>query len=85
MSCKYCIHRKASYFSELNLTYILSFHFCLIRRIAHVLLEALKSIFEVILVNDAIAHGVGKSQLVLSNSLRKELSNDIPYGLFILR
>ena len=85
MSCKYCIHRKASYFSELNLTYILSFLFCLIRHITHVLLEALKSIFEVILVNDAMAHGVGKSQLVRSNFLRKKLSNDIPYGLFILR
>ena len=50
----------------------------------HVSSEALKSGFAVVLMNDATSHGIRKSQLVPSNSLRKELSNDIWFANIVL-
>ena len=51
-------------------TQMFSFLFCLVlcTCITHVSFEALKSGFQVFLVNDATSHGVRKSQLVPSNS-----------------
>ena len=40
--------------------------------ITHVSFVALKSGFEVVLVNDATSHGIRKSQLVISKPLRKD-------------
>ena len=40
--------------------------------------------FEVVPVNDATSHGIAKSQIVPSNSLRKELSNDIRFAYIVL-
>mgnify|MGYP001803546261 CR=1 FL=1 len=62
------------------LVYFLSdnIHFTLVS------LEAQKSGFEVVLVNDARPHGRGKSQLIQSNSLQKELSNHIRFAHVVL-
>ena len=58
--------------------------FCLIIYITHVSFEALNSGFAAVLVNDATSHNIRKSQLVPSNSLRKELSNDIWFAYIVL-
>ena len=58
-------------------THILSFLFRLIFYITHVSFEALISGFAVVFVNGATSHGIRESQLVPSNSLQKELSNDM--------
>ena len=67
-----------------HFTHILSFLFCLIIHITHVSFEALKSRFAVVLLNDATSHGKRKSQLLPSNSLRKELTNDIWFTYIVL-
>ena len=60
------------------------FSFCLIINITHVSFEALKCGFAIVLVSDATSHGIRKPQFFPSNSLRKELSNDIWFAYIVL-
>ena len=52
--------------------------------ITHVSFEAPTSGFAVVLTYDTTSHGIRKSQSVLSNSLQKELSNDIWFAYIVL-